>query len=421
VKQQIKTLIASAVAIAALNACTIKMDSKEEDKNKKMKIQADSSMQSEEIALAGEQLIGAHSFMLADKVFDMALDKDSNNLRASFYKNLLKPMMIFKGIAVRIKPYVRTHGNINDLEKSINTFPNSSLKTFLLDGNEDIRDAKTIQDLLVDQRNAYNDFRTFLKSHQGMELTLNLNPYIFKETINNNMSEEACVVESNTNSRVSVHCDYVAIAQKKLNAADFVALQQSTAGIVLFYSLFYTSYSFEGLEELSKIDTSKMTYAEKLALSKQYPLFGKLRSDNSLKQVRELGADFSVAAKWAIQHQNLICPHGAESSKIQRKGFLFNKGICVTTNTESDKALDQLDRALAGTITHNYVSEDSGEQKSVVLSPFAMFDNPVSDLRQLAPTSVDACDHATELADPTLGGLFPNGDAVEHLKTKCNK
>jgi hypothetical protein len=164
-----------------------------------------------------------------------------------------------------------------------------------------------------------------------------------------------------------------------------------------------------------------MTYAEKIALANKYPMLGKLRADNSMRLVRELGADFSAASKWALERQYSLCPYGQDSKKIQRKGFLFNKGLCVESTDESTEALEQLDRALAGTITHNYISEDTGEQKSVVISPFAIFDNPVSDLRDLAPTSVDACDKATAFADPTLGGLLPNGDAIEHLKTKCNK
>jgi hypothetical protein len=402
-------------------ACTQK-EKEEDTKNKKLKIQADARMSSEDLALAGEQLIAVHSFMLADRVFDMALEKDSENLRAGFYKNSLKSWMIFKGIAVRIKPFLRANSktNMDDYERRIRNLPNSALKGFLLDGTEDIKDAKTIQDLLVQQREAYNDMRKFLRTHRGSELTINLNPYVQKENIEKRVLDE-CEVLSSTDDRVYVECDYQGVAQRKLNAADFIVIQQWMAGAVLFNGLFYTNYSYEGMEELSKIKTDKMSYQQKVELLNQFPKFATLRQDHAMPLLRELGSDLSAAARWVVQYQNSLCPNGSDSDKFQRRGFLLNKGICVDDVHKANSTLDQLDRALAQTILYSFENIETGQTESIEISPFAIFDHPVQDLRQVAPQNVNECDLVTEYKDPSIGGIFPNQDSKRLLQEKCNK
>lgn len=95
-KTILKTTVLATSLVLALTACSEKED--------KTKIHADASMKADELADAGEQLVSPYTFMLSDKVFDMALEKDPSNKKAQFYKAFVKRMMVLKGIVKRIAP-----------------------------------------------------------------------------------------------------------------------------------------------------------------------------------------------------------------------------------------------------------------------------------------------------------------------------
>lgn len=383
----------------------------------KATISADATMESGALADAGEQLVSPYTFMLADKVFDMALQNDPNNMKALFYKKLLKRSMVFKGIVTRIRPFVKQHGDMTKLEENIETLPHSALRTFLLEGREDIDTTSKIQDVLVQYTQAVNEFRKFLKDNPDLELTLNLNPYLFEKTIKDEVMK-SCVVINSSENQLDVECNLKDVATVKINSADAVALSQIAAGEVLYYSVF-TSYSLEGIESLGDYRSDVETEEERIAKLSSLPKFGKLRGDESMSLIRSLGVDFSVAAKWALRYQQQLCPETSESN-LKRKGFLFKDGICIKDVNEAQRNLALLDAALNGVISIQ-VEDSAGAPKNVNLDVFAMSNNPVQDLRSVFPTDFNECGVATGFGDKTLGGTFPDADADMLLQNNSER
>ncbi|MBC7372080.1 MAG: hypothetical protein H7326_10970 [Bdellovibrionaceae bacterium] len=367
------------------------------------------------LADAAEQLVGPYSFMLADKVFDAALEKDANNMKAQFYKALLKRMMIFKGIATRVRPVIKTNGNIAQLDKSVKDFPESALKTFLLEGKEDLQKPSNIITILAEYKNAVNDFRKFTKLHADLELTLNLNPLLFQKQITEEATD-ACSVIANPDKSVTVSCDYSKAAQKKINSADMVVLSQMAAGEVLYLSM-YTAYDVDALADLAADKSLEGKSAEQiLARLKSMPTVAGLRKDQSLSTIPTLGADFVAAYQWAMKYQGNLCAKG--EGKKNRPGFLVNQGVCVQHSTEADQSIAMLNAALSSAISMPVRNARGEEVSQIRVNVAGFLKNPPQDLKMLLPETVNAEGKVTSFGpDKTLGGLFPDGD-VERLTVK---
>src|SRR5687768_15532354 len=137
INKNILTSIVLAASLVAPLGCTkeviteklVQAEKQEQGPNgKDIRVEVSDKMDAEELALAGEQLISPATFMLAQKTFNMSLTKDPNNKRAQFYTAMLKPWMASRGLAVRLKPVIRLHGNIAAHEKMIADIPNSPFR-----------------------------------------------------------------------------------------------------------------------------------------------------------------------------------------------------------------------------------------------------------------------------------------------------
>lgn len=407
------TVLATSLILALTTACSTKRDASEEAQ----KIHANNQMKSDELADAGEQLVSPYTFMLADKVFDMALEKDAANPKSQFYKGFIKRLMVFKGIARRIAPIVRkgSQAQKDDYAKWIKEFPNSPLKTFLLDGPEDLNSYADAVKVLGDYNRALNDFRGFLKKNQALELTLNLNPHIFEKEINEEYAR-SCTWKEGVDGAIDVTCDATGIAQKKLNSADLIALRQATGGEMLYWSLL-TAYDYSTIEQLTATQATKdMTPPEVLAYYKNLPSIAKLNADHTLKLIPELGVDFSAAAKWVKQYQDRVCPKGANVPN-QRRGYAFRDGLCIENATEADKAIAMIDQVFGGVFSQPIKDENGQQIDQIRMNLVGFLNAPPQDLKNLLPESVDQDGNVTRWADKTFGGLFPDGD-IDKLPQK---
>lgn len=411
-KTILKTTVLATSLILALSACS----EKEKPKNGNT-IHADSTMKADELADAGEQLVSPYTFMLSDKVFDMALEKDPTNKKAQFYKAFVKRLMVLKGIGKRIAPLVKqsTPKQIEDYEKWKKSFPESPLKKFLMDGPEDIKSYSQIVSVLSDYNLALNDFRKFLKLNAGIELTLNLNPHIFEKEINEELVNSCTVTNEKDNAYV-VECDYSQVAQKKINAADLIALRQITGGEMLYWSM-YTAYDLSTLEQITKNEQLKnMTPPQALAYYKSLPSIAKLNATQTLSLIPELGSDFSASVKWAKQYQDRMCPKG-NGARNQRRGFLFRDGICIESDSDSEKSLALLDQALGGVFTQPILNEQEQQVDQIRVNLVGFLKNPPQDLKNILPDAVDQDGKVTRWSDTTFSGLFPDGD-IQKLDKK---
>ncbi len=404
------TLIATSLALS-LTACSEK--SKDAEPGSDNRIQVSAQMKSSELTDAAEQLVSPYTFMLADKVLDQALEKDSGNIKAQFYKNFLKRAMAMKGIAKRIAPLQKSAKQKADYDKWMTEFPESPLKSFLLDGKEDIHTYSQFADLIADYNRGLNEFRKFLKVNQNAELTLNLNPYVFEKEINQELVNSCTWTGENGN--YDIHCSYMNVAQKKLNVADMIALRQMTSGEMLYWS-FYTAYDASVVEKAFENDQMKnKSQKEILAYFQAQPSVGQLRKDHTLNLIPEIGSDFSAAAKWALQYQDRVCPKGSGSLN-QRKGYLFKNGICADHGSadSTDKALSLIDQAMAGVFSVE-IKKQGQTVDQIQMNLVQFVTAPPSDLKNIMPSQVDDYGVVTDWTDSKMGGLFPNGD-ISKLK-----
>jgi len=408
-KTVLKTTLLATSLMFALTACSENHDTA--DKAKQIHVAA--QMESDQLADAGEQLVSPYTFMLADKVFDMALAKDSANKKAQFYKSFLKRMMVFKGIAARIAPMMNkgSQKQQDDYAKWLREFPESPLKAFLVDGAGDIGSYAQLMKVLGDYNMALNDFRKFLKTNATLELTLNLNPHIFEHEINEEAAR-SCTVTQGPDNSFDVTCDTAQIAQKRLNAADLIALRQFVGGEMLYWSL-YTAYDVTTIEKISNDESWKtMTAPEKLAYLKGLPSVATLNVNQALKLIPELGVDFSAAAKWAKQYQTTICPKGVEYPN-QRRGFLFKDGLCINDASQFDKGIAMLDQVLGGVFSQPILNDQGQQVDQIRVNLVGFLNAPPQDLKNILPASVDQDGKVLSWTDNTFGGLFPDGDITK--------
>ncbi len=382
-------------------------------------IEVSANQPANELADAAEQLVGPYTFMLAARIADMALVNDSSNLKAQFYKKFLARMEVFRGIAYRVKTLIKVEEQAK-WQTNKDNFPESPLKAFLYDEKLPVlKDVADVQDILGQYGMAVREFRTFLKKNVNSQMVINLNPHIFEEKIKKDAAKD-CQVSETTDGRMSFACNTKTVAQVRLNSADFIGLAQMQAGELLYFGML-NSYSLNGIEKANVINHPELKTPEQtinflLANEK----FGKLRKDNTITMLKEIGSDFSAAAKWAMHYQNQLCPLGSDSTADQRRGYLFSSGFCVKDMTESQKSLALLDQALAGVISVDLFSSE-GTLRPVNLDIFAWSKAPIQDIRSVAPKSYNACGHVSAIKDNTVGGIFVDNNFADLLnKEICN-
>ena len=403
--QKLTTGLITLGFVFTFSACTEKSKSEEEGR-----IRANAAQSSEELTEAAEQLVGPYTFMYADKIIDVALEKNPTNIKAQFYKSFLKRFMAFKGIVKRIDPLVRK-GDSNqttNFDRSIRNMPTTELKRFLLDGSEDIDTTSKLSKFLAEYVQALNDFRKFAKLNPEVEITLNMNPSIFGNSAAQDWARNCHFEVDNERKFKDIVCD-TEIFQRKVNSADLIVLRQEVAGEMLYLSIL-TAYDGSLLEKLNSDESyAKMTEQQRTEYLNSLPSVAKLNANHTLNLIPELGSDYSAAIKWAMKYQDRLCPKG-ESTRLQRKGYLFDTGVCVNPSQGNLNSLTLLDQVLGGVIMApiNDKNDQKTDEIRVNLVGFLM--NPPSDIRNVIPQKLDNAGKPTEWNDPTIGGLFPDGD-----------
>lgn len=372
-KKAMTTLLLSTALASSLVACSQSDDCENKSTaTGSQKIMTDS----QQMTAAGEHLMDRDHWMQADALFAKALVQNPQDLKAQFYRAVLKPYLVTKGLATRVKPFLRQHGDIAGYEAQLAKIPDSASKAFLLDGKEDISSLEDVQLVLTEQRQAFSELRQFLKAHEDMELTLN--------------SPEL---------------------QRKMNSADLIVLRQAVAGVIISYNL-ATNYTAAGAEKISKqLANSRLSVEQKQKLIASVPTIGKLRQDQGFNEILSMGADLSSAAKWAIQYQDRLCAGGPEVKN--RPGYVLEYGVCLENKDQVQRDFALLDEALKGPF--ETVLKTSGEEKTATLDIRSFLSKPVEDLRSIAPAAYSACGQVTGMADKSVGGLFPHADAEEFL------
>lgn len=385
-----------------------------------------SAEKAEKLALISEQLFSLTNFMHAVDLADMALGLDPNNARAQFYKKAAGPLMALRGLAVRVKPLMDEEQLIR-WNAQIDNFPDSALKSFLLDGQEDMGSEKGIHQFVDSYIEAMNDMRVLAKSYSGPTLTLNANDWSWAGFISRKTQE--CLAMTNPQGEYTgFECPLKQAGQIKLNAADMKGIQQMYAAFQFYFTII-NAYDMTGMMALSKASEEKpMSSKEAWAFLGQFKDFGTYRASSQLQLVKEMGLDAVSAYRWAMSIQKQLCPEGVESLK-NRPGYLFNTGLCVEKKSDSEETLALVEAILnGGLMPATYESANGNFEYKTEVRPMSFFTNPIRDLKTLKPqfkTCVEKTEGTTgsvsyrtesvrevviQVSDATMGGLFPNAD-----------
>jgi hypothetical protein len=389
----------------------------------------------EAIALAGERIAYGPGFMHASELFDVALEFDSSNVRARTYKAILTPAMNNRGVLTRIRPIVRKLDAKaqQEYQKSIVDLPAGDLKTFLLDGQEDITNEKDIQAFVHSLQDDLRGVRKSFGDLSSQTITLHANVPV-TDAQPSEIARDCQVQKVSSDVYYVYECDVYKKQDVTLEYADWEAGRLMVAATQIYYTL-WNAYDITGLENVAKKLAGYQNPSDRQVISiiQQEAEFGKLVDFQTLKEVLDMGAEGVQAVKYAVSKQGSLCPAGYPANN-SRPGKLINQGLCV--DAAMVHALPTADAALRGPISvvldvfrSSYHNENyngynySWYEKSKVGNYYTTidgtkpFNGSATDLKALLPTQFDSCGNATNLPDGTMAGVFTNGDAVTSIQT----
>ena len=428
-KKSVFKILISIIFSFVFSSCTLRSRHKADAKNsgqtdlvtnvKTTTLIVNDNMKANELSDVAEQLVTPYTFMYAQVIFDLALEKDPHQVKALFYKSLLKRYMIFKGILTRIRPLVESLGNIKLFDEKIKNTPETPLKQFLLDGQTDLTTTYAAQSFLVEYVRAVNYFREYLIMNPELNTNIQLNRGFFDNHIQQFWGKSCHLIsETEFTSKLKFECNADDISIKKVNTADLLVLRQEAAAEILALSPI-TSYSLADADQLYKNKNfDKLPYETQIQLIRSKPQFATLRADHTLGLWPTLAQDFESAYQMAKEIQSELCPKGFLSTQTQRPENLFSKGICFSKDSESErqKVLSSIDFALKGSMPFDILLTDKTPYHTD-LDPLALSRQPINDLKLLIPNVEPKCKQVNILRDPTVKGFFPHGDAVTILST----
>lgn len=424
--------ILAITTIAFLGACsspkqekqTIKLNSITEDKS------LSKTEKAEKLALAGEQLITPTSFMFADLVFDQALQLDPKNQRAKLYKLFLAPKMELKGVLSKYKHIAELDQKTKEsYQELLVDIPNTELRNFLLDSSASIKTEKEAQALLNKVYDRYNEFRLFLKNNKNLNLTLNLNPLLFSDRIDD--EKDKCHVQKVDDATYDIaNCDISDILQIKLDRADVEVLQHYVAGIQIYMTA-YLAYDLSGLYDVMKkyenVDVDKNQLLKELISNKD---FGKLRNPKFFSNIKSMGIDYVTASRWALKVNDQLCPADAPQTD-SRRGYLFRDGICVLESHTAegytqDEVLEDFESTmqiaeivLSGKGIKQAFGPEHAEYETEI-NYGSILNNPIKDIRSLGLV-FNSEGELVDAKDQSLGGVLPKKDLNLVLKADATQ
>lgn len=376
-------------------------------------------IRADKLVASAEQLMSPISFFFADEILDEALKADPTNRMATFYKNLLAPMMKLRGLLTRIDQSpeeIRVHFAQFDIYRRAQ----GGLKEFLSEpapGFKTEADVRALVEEIYLEQGKLADYIKKNKNYVG-KVTL---PHVF----NRNDLIERCSVDRTSPLTYRVNsCAYLTYTYVKVNRGDWEAMLQIWNGLRLF-GVLSSAYDWNGLAAFSQArEGVSRSEREDAEILKSIPGLGKLRTGHHLSEGAATLSDIHQGLSWLISMQGYFC------NPEQHKGHLFVvKGLCLNLDRFAErqgfklKALvDVIGLSLAGTATAALELDKPFEGRQslkpitkVGLNPAVLFNKPLPDLKVLLAVEFDGCGHGSKLGDETLGGLFTEGNASEFV------
>ncbi|WP_413583310.1 hypothetical protein [Bdellovibrio sp. HCB288] len=401
-KKMIKTIVMCSALAATLSACS------EAPKKEKVLVEINNSKSADELTEAGEQLVAPYTLNLAYRAFEMALEKNPQDMKAKFYQKFLKRFMVLRGFGTNVKPFVQKVGDIQQYEQQMKGLPSYPMKKFLMtpEKSAPIQSESGVQKTLIEYRKALVEFRQFIAENPELTLDLKMNPYVFQAQINDRLEQNCVIIENGENSRYE--CDLDQASTVRVNIADLMVLKQEAAAEILYVTI-YTSYNMDGFTEYTKEIEGKALTQQQITEGLLSKINLNVLDKDGLKSIKSIATDMLVAVKWVQKYSDKLCNQNRKNHLIENGG-----AFCFTADVEFQKSMTQAEQVINGAIT-----VDLGNGTTTSVNALALFNNPVASLKELAPATWSADGQKIEsFRDKTMGGILVNGDADQVLKTK---
>jgi len=427
-----------------ITSCSVGKKAKVENVNSavadKLATQGRTTEAAEMYSRIGELLLIPEGIQYADEMFDKALAINPNDGKANFYSAITKPLMAAQGFITRMEPIVDANGSAN-LIKLKDAIDELRLPELIKFANELPAGKKQFESYYDVQRAVRTELLPAVaasvdkvaKLKAPLKLNINLsrlglrsknpkynytteysyeNTYCQKGEWNQTTHNWECtstITERNFYTTWTSNYDPTP-TEYNLDDADLTIIRSAAQGALNSLRI-NTAYSIKGLEHLIKKWEAyervhgKMNARSAVKLINAYSELGTLESDNLLSDVSKSAADTAKNMLDLATLQNDLCNNPAR----QYGSNLFTQ-ICIIGSDL--KNLQVLSDLLAGPKKVEF----GGDNLTILMDVNAILYNPPRDLHALLPNAFDVYGNVSTLQDPTVGGLFPNGDLIEKLK-----
>lgn len=391
-----------------------------------------------------ERLMVPAGIVYASDLVNTALKYDPSNFKAQFYSRLLAPTMELQGLHRRLKEIAEENASdMTGYNSRTALYNKGGMGAFLLGGSQPAfkneRDIQKTTDRVVQR---LDELRQFIRRSKSQKIKVpfvaNLKrkevtiPGGFTYQTDYEVDEimELCNVEQVKKGVFKIApCSIYTHKLVEISRTDWELLQGSTAGLEA-YLVLASAYDLSGgLGVYAKREkASRQSPFIKKALSndtvfstlKTHRDFGKLRNENKLFLVPELGSDTLSAFKWLKGVEKDLCRQNESGQLVsqRREGYLFGLGACIFPKTKS-KYTDfvlKAQLALRGSIiTVPLESRDSKKIEKVYVQPMALVFNPPVSIEPIVPNQFNRCGKSLSFGDDTLGGIFGHNNASTYL------
>jgi hypothetical protein len=392
---------------------------------------------SDEWARMGELLMMPEGVVHADRMLDRALKLNSGNSKANFYKAQTGIAMVFKGyFSLAEGLFSHNHKAMKDFERGRREIeklklPEVSMFSFDLQQGDApwtsyYQAQRFVREKLYPAVQA--SIALIDKIDTSKPLKLNFTPARLEpDPVRReyNYDSSYCYYTPQDGYTCNHYSYGGTYGTKKLPNEYFldrhdILIYRSAMQSVLDTIRLATAYSFESSEHavrrmrvidaINKEQGMKgITTREVVETLKQHRNLLKLESDQELPQ---LAQSTSEVLRRALDFASMKAELCDSKERNETNAVVFP--ICIAAETVEDLQLS-LD-ALAGPKEVTLGWDDADQKIKIVMDMSRALKNPVRDIKALLPTTFAADGSAVKWPDPTLGGLFPNGDFIEKIK-----
>lgn len=388
---------------------------------------------------AADQLLLPYSFMYAHELVLKSLQLDPSNKKAQFIKLYIEQLLPFKGSFHKFDALASTYEGktLRDFQlyKSLPK-PGGTLDRWMKDSSKVFKNEEDIQSNLIEVRDAAIRFRDFLKANPDASFSisyyrdLNIEKRFLFSLGATNLGKCDVTVEKPGVYKLSP-C-HIRRETVKIEMVDIEILRQEVS-LMIAYAVIYTGYTLEGWIEVDRMeDLMRLSDKDIFMFYEVMPGFGKLKKNHKLALVAAMGSDVAGIYKNIVKNQNAFCPSDDFSRSNLRPGYLRSDGLCfpnfILLDNPNGKKVngepEQIDPIRFFSMFQSFTTgkpvpvfsyDKLGNEIETKASWSAPFLNPVPDLKTLFPATYNDCDKGKSYKDPTLGGIFPNGDAEAHM------